>query len=249
MKTESRVISFPSKDLPGALAAVLATAMLATSGNIMAEQVKANNPANVVDVVTTAGWNSNNMARLAMHTGEEIVHHLMAAQDALQKNESGKALGNLISARRLNNSAMQMMPFVTVNEHTQNARGKLALGESGVFYDELLPIYAELDALEIYAPTAAQKARKHLKQAEAKARKGDNKAAMESLQNVMDVVAETKLYLPVMYVEGQLDAAINALSGLKRNASIAKTAITNALESLTTETDEAIVAPQSGKAK
>ncbi len=201
----------------------------------------------VAEAITeNAGWDSTNMENLVAHTGREVVHHLVAAASALEKN-SGKARGNLVAAHRLNYSAMQMMPFLSVTEDVFNAKGKLAMGEDDVFYDELLPIYSELDSLFLYAPEAAKKATKHLKKAEGLARKGNKKAAMDSLTDVMDVVSKTTVYMPVLYVEGQIKAALYGLNQPKRDIALAKKAIKNALNSLSAFTEEVVLTPESKK--
>ena len=199
----------------------------------------------VAEVVTeSAGWDSTNMEKLVAHTGREVVHHLVAAASAIDKKESGKARGNLVAAHRLNYSALQMMPFLSVTEDVFNAKGKLALGEEDVFYDELLPIYSELDSLSLYAPEAAKKAKVHLKNAEGLAHKGKKKAAMDSLTDVMDVISKTTVYMPVLYVEGQIKAALYGLNQPKRDIALAKKAIANALNSLSAFTEEVVVEPK-----
>lgn len=183
------------------------------------------------------------MEKIAAHTGNEIVRHLNAAQKAIDANDSGKALGEVEAANRLNDSVMQSMPYVNVNEKLFNAKGKLAMEDSGRFYDDLLPIYAELDDMEIYAPAVAQKARGKIKEAETLARAGKNAEASAKLKEVMDDISETTVFLPVGYVHGQLEAAQNALSEHHRDITVAKTAINNALGSLTAFTEGVLEAP------
>ena len=183
------------------------------------------------------------MEKMAEHTGREVVHHLMAAHEALAKGDSGKARGNLVAAQRLNYSLLQIMPFATVGEEVYNAKGKLALGEADVVYDQLLPIYSELDELAVYAPEPAKRAKAHLKKAESAARSGDNKTAITSLQEVFDEVSATTLYVPVMYVEGQLKAALYALNQPTRDVKTAQMAIENAMESLKSYSEELVATP------
>lgn len=189
------------------------------------------------------GWNRRHIEKLVEHTGREVVHHLVAAAEALDKNESGKARGNLIAAQRLNYSVMQMMPALSVTEDVFNAKGKLAMGETDRFYEDLLPIYSEIDDLAVYVPRAAQKARHHLSKSENLAREGQTKQAMASLGEVMEIISETTVYLPVLFVEGQIKAALYALNQPKRDVPLAKRAIANALDSLSSITEEAIIAP------
>ena len=196
----------------------------------------------VEQVPVKHSW-SRHIERLVEHTGREVVHHLVVAAEALDKHESGKARGNLIAAQRLNYSVMQMLPALSVTEDVYNAKGKMAMGENDRFYEDLLPIYSEIDDLAVYVPKAAQKAKRHLKKSEGLARNGQTKQAMASLSKVMEVISETTVYLPVLFVEGQIKAALYGLNQPKRDIPLAKKAIANALDSLSSITEEAVVAP------
>ncbi|EIJ35400.1 YfdX family protein [Thiothrix nivea] len=227
-------------------AVILSIILLASTTAMAVTSAEAAQPPNsVVEAVTTPGWDSPNMQRIAAHSGNEIVHHLTAAHEAIQKGDSGKALGEVEAANRLNDSVMQSMPYTDVQEDVFNAKGKLAMQENGRFYDDLLPIYAELDDMEVYAPQVAQKARGKVKEAETMARKGQNAEATTKLKEVMDDISATAIFLPVGYVHGQLEAAQNALSEQHRDVATAKTAIDNSLKSLTAFTEGVVVEPAS----
>lgn len=234
--------AFPRK--PAAV--VLSAILLASTTTLAFTTAEAAQPPNsLVETDTTLGWNSPNMQKIAAHTGNEIVHHLSAAHEAIEKGESGKALGEVEAANRLNDSIMQSMPYTDIKEKVFNAKGKLAMEEAGRFYDDLLPIYAELDDLEVYAPQVAQQVRGKIKEAESMARKGQNAEADTKLKEVMEDISATTVYLPVGYVHGQLEAAQNALSEKHRDVATAKTAIDNALQSLTAFTEGVVVEPAS----
>lgn len=249
MKTLSKNISptknssFSRKPLAVLLSAVLLAS--STSFAMAGPEAVSGEDSAIEAVMVNEGWDSENLEKLSTHIGREVVHHLIAAHKAILKGDSGKARGNLVAAQRLNYSLLQIMPFVSVGEDVFNAKGKLALGETEVFYDELLPIYSELDEMSIYAPEPAKKAQGHLKKAEKLARKGDSKAAMSSIKDVMDAISESTLYLPVMTVEGQLKAALYSLNQPKRDVKTAETAIQNAMKSLKAYTDEVLETPVS----
>lgn len=227
-------------------AVILSIILLASTTAMAVSSVEAAQlPNSVVEAVTTPGWDSPNMQKIAAHSGNEIVHHLAAAHDAIEKGNSGKALGEVEAANRLNDSVMQSMPYTDVQEDVFNAKGKLAQEETGRFYDDLLPIYAELDDMEVYAPQVAQQARGKVKEAETMTRKGQNTEAATKLKEVMDDISATAIFLPVGYVHGQLEAAQNALSEQHRDVATAKTAIDNALKSLTAFTESVVVEPAS----
>ncbi len=130
-----------------------------------------------------------------------------------------------------------MMPYMKVKEDLFSAKGKLAEEKVDVFYNELLPVYAEIDAMEIDALKMAQQALSKLKAAEAASRKGDAKTASAGVQEVIDMVAATEIDLPVVYLHGQLEAAQQALSGSNRDTAAAQKALDNALQSITAITN------------
>jgi hypothetical protein len=225
---------------------MLSALLLASTSTFAFTAAEAAQPPNsLVETVSNPGWDSPNMEKIAAHTGNEIVRHLSAAHDAIEKNDSGKALGEVEAANRLNDSVMQSMPYVNVKEDVFNAKGKLAMNESGRFYDDLLPIYAELDDMQMYAPQVAQKAHSKVKEAEAMSRKGQTKEAADKLKEVMADISETAVFLPVGYVHGQLEAAQSALSEQHRDVATAKTALDNSLKSLTAFTEAVVVEPAS----
>ena len=226
------------------VAVLLSALLLASTTSLAFTRAEAAQPPNsLVETVSTPGWSSPGMQQIAAHSGREIIRHLNDARATLEKNESGKALGEVIAANKLNDSVMQSMPYVNVKEDIFNARGKLAQQDTGRFYDDLLPIYAQLDDMEVFAPEVAKKARGKLKAAEEMSRKNQTKEAADKLKEVMDDVSATTVFLPVGYVHGQLGAAQNALSEKHRDVAIAKTAINNALKSLTAFTENVVAEP------
>lgn len=225
-------------------AIMLSALLLASTSTFAFAATEAAQPPNsLVETVTAPGWDSPNLRKIAAHTGNEIVRHLNAAHAAIEQGDSGKALGEVEAANHLNDSVMQSMPYTDVKEDVFNAKGKLAMEETARFYDDLLPLYAELDDMQMYAPQVAQKARGKVKEAEAMSRKGQNKEAADKLKEVMDDISATAVFLPVGYVHGQLQAAQNALSEQHRDVATAKTAINNALKSLGAFTEDVVLEP------
>ena len=228
------------KNLPSRkpVAVLLSALLLASTTSLAFTRAEAAQPPNsLVETVSTPGWSSPGMQQIAAHSGREIIRHLSDARAALEKNESGKALGEVIAANKLNDSVMQSMPYVNITEDVFNAKGKLAMQNVDRFYDDLLPIYSELDDMEVYAPAVAQHARGKLKEAEAMSRKGQTTEAADKLKEVADAISETDVFLPVGYVHGQLAASQNALSENHRDVATAKITIDNALKSLTAVTE------------
>ncbi len=213
---------------------VLVAAVLAGSVSMAAHAEK--NQPETTDYVTTVthvkGWTGSDVQKKASHTGREIVSNLSEAHQALEEQDNSLALKKLNEANKLNASVREIMPFANIREDIYNARGKLVFSDVDTYFDDLLPIYTQLDELQVYAPEVANNIRNHVKKSEYIARRGDAKAAVKPLDEVLDQISSTTVYMPVMFVDGQIKAAIGALNKDKPDSKIANTAVENALQSL-----------------
>ncbi len=178
-------------------------------------------------------WTDPAMGAVAVNAGRALIEHLRSAQALVDEGSVTQARGALIDSRDFADALERMMPYLVVVEDITDAKDKLLGEDVDVFYDELLPIYASLDQMKVYAPAVSEHARKGVKHAEAKARSGDTKGASATLQDVANELEGTTVYLPIEYVDGQIRAALNALKGQPADVSLAKKAVTNALHSLT----------------
>jgi len=208
-----------------------------------ATQVQAAQADNTKTISATTAANSTNLSDVSEKVGRAVVHQLVKAHEALALGNRDKARNDLRAAGKLNFSVLRVIPFAVLNDDVFNAKGKLAMGETELFYDQLLPIYSELDDLAMYAPEQELKAKLHLRKAESFAHKHNTKAASEKLDEVMNVISETGIYLPVVYVNGQIRAALHDLNQPESNGRTALKAVDNAIESLKQYSDEVVIAP------
>lgn len=218
-------------------ALVLSTiTLVSASGFAVAKESVEKPMSSVVETVVNDGWSSNDNAVFAAQTGQKIVKNLTLAHEAIEEGKSDKALRYTLIASRLDDVLLPLMPHAKIKTDLFNAKGKLAMSENDVFYDDLLPIYAELDAIEAVAPEKAKKARSKVSKAEKLAKSGKTAEAAKTMDEAIAMVSETEIFLPVVYVHGQLEAALGALTKEPQDINTAKKAIDNALESLTAVT-------------
>ena len=219
--------------------------LLLSSALFTSAQVQAGQPATDKTVSESAAASRGNLSDVSEKVGRAVVQLLVKAHEALALGNRDLARNELRTAAKYNISALHAMPFAVLNDEIFNAKGKLALGETELFYDQLLPIYGELDELAVYAPEKALKAKLHLRKAESFAHKNNPKASIKKLNEVMDVISETGIYLPVVYVNGQINAALYDLSRPESDGLTALKAVDNALDSLQQYSDEVVVQPDS----
>jgi len=225
------------------VASLLMAPLFLSSALLAVTQVQAAQPANTDTITETVAVNSTRLSDVSEQIGRAVVHQLVNAHEALALGHRDKARKDLHAAGNLNYSALRMMPFAVLNDDIFNAKGKLALGETELFYDDLLPIYTELDELAMYAPEKALKAKLHLRKAESFAHKNNTKASIKKLDEVMNVVSETGIYLPVVYVNGQIKAALHDLKQPESDGRTAIKAVDNAIESLKQYSEDVVTAP------
>ena len=172
------------------------------------------------------------MAEIAVNSGRALINHLMSAKALLEGGEVTQARSALIASREFAEAIERMMPYLTVVEEMLDASNRVVLERVDALSDDLLPIYAGIDEMTVYAPQVAVKTRGMLKQAENHARSGDNRQAASVLREAAAEVSEHTVYLPVGYVERQIRVAQNALNQKKPDVSLAKAAVENSLDSL-----------------
>lgn len=178
------------------------------------------------------GWEDPDMARVAVHGGRALLRQVQAAHAALEENKQGEARSDLSAANDFAEGLQLMMPYTVVVDHIRNAKHELLASSTGVIVDDLLPIYSNLDEMQEFAPELAAKAKAHLDEAAKHVQKGEKKEAAEKMEEVAQDISSTTVYLPVLYVEHQVTAALVALDKDPSDTKTAKSAVDNALESL-----------------
>jgi len=108
------------------------------------------------------------------------------------------------------------------------------------FSADLLPIYANLDELQVFAPQVAKRTRSMVQQAEKHASAGHPQRAAQVLTEAADDIAQHSVYLPVDYVDEQVHVASRALDRAKPDVATANAAVGRALNSVVTVVDEVI---------
>jgi hypothetical protein len=158
-----------------------------------------------------AGWEDPDMARIAVHGGRALLRHVRAAHAALEEDKLGEARSALNAAEDFAQGLQLMIPYGVVVDNIRNTKNELLASSTGVIVDDLLPIYASLDEMADFAPELAAKAKAKLNEATKHVQKGEKKEAAEKLEEVAADISATTVYLPVLYVEQQVQAASIAL--------------------------------------
>jgi hypothetical protein len=183
-------------------------------------------------VAQYAGWEDPDMARIAVHGGRALLRHVQAAHSALEDGKVGETRSALNAAEDFAQGLQLMIPYSIVVENIRNAKHELLASSTGVIVDDLLPIYANLDEMADFAPELAAKAKAKLDEAAKHTQKGEKEKAAQKLEEVAAEISSTTVYLPVRYVEDQVEAARHALDQDPPDTKTAKSAVDNAMLSL-----------------
>ncbi|MHB1084448.1 MAG: YfdX family protein [Thiobacillus sp.] len=182
--------------------------------------------------VSESGWANPQLARAAAISGQALLAHLQSAKAFLAADSTEGARDALFTASEFTRAMERSMPFMAVADNVETARNKLISGEEDVFYDDLLPIYASIDDMQVYAPRLARHVHGKVKKSEAQARSGQSRAAAKTLREVSEEVTHTTVYLPLAYVDTQIQVAMSAIKGDSADPATAQAAIDKALNSL-----------------
>lgn len=218
-----------------ALAAVLATGAIATSA-----QASAPSNTETVSITEYADWGDPAMAKIAVDSGRSLMAHLSTARALLDTGQIAEARSALIASREFADTIERIMPYLTVVADMKDASNKIIEEDATTFTADLLPIYARLDELQVYAPKVAKRTRGRMHLAEKYAMGGDRKHAAQQLIEAADDIIQHTVYLPVDYVDAQVYGALHALDQDKPDVATAKAAVNRALDSVTTVVNEVV---------
>jgi hypothetical protein len=218
-----------------ALAALLAASAITVSANAADTTYKEQ-----TSVGQYKGWGDPAMAQIAVNTGRELVKHLRSARALLDEELTVEARSALTASRESVDAIERMMPYLLVVEEMMDASDHVVQEDVQALSTDLLPIYARLDEMAVYAPGVAHKTRGMVKQAENHAAAGDKMRAAEVLKQAAAGVTEHTVYLPVSYVGKQVQAALSAMNQSTPDLPAAKAAVDRALNSLTTVVDSVV---------
>jgi hypothetical protein len=178
------------------------------------------------------GWEDPDMARVAVHGGRALLRHVEAAQAALDEKKVDEARTALTAADDFAKGLQLMIPYTVVVDSIRNAKHELTTSSTGLVVDDLLPIYANLEEMAEFAPEVAKKAKAKLDEAARHAKAGEKTKAAKKLEEVATDIAATTVYLPVLYVQDQVEAAIKALDKKPADKAAAKSDVDKAMDSL-----------------
>lgn len=189
------------------------------------------------------------MAQIAVDTGRALVRDMNGALAHLNANDTRLARGEVKKSLSLANALQAILPYTVVVDKLIDQRGKVDYEDHGAFQDDILPIYSDIEELELFAPQTANKAKRHLNEASQNMKAGKKQATKDSLKAVGDAISEGTVYLPVGYVHTELQSAESALNKKSPDMGAARTALQNALQSVTAFVDETDVTQQTQTTK
>ena len=178
------------------------------------------------------GWQDPDMARVAVHDGRALLDHIEAAHAALQENRTGEARAALNAAEDFAEGLQLMIPYTVVMDNIHNAKSQLLDADTGIVVDDMLPIYSSFDEMADYAPNLATNAKAKVDQAVRHLHKVEKPKSSQTLDEIAAEISSTTVYLPVNYVENQIESALAALNQDPANTQTANQAIDNTLQSL-----------------
>lgn len=185
-----------------------------------------------VNIISSSGWANPSLAKAEAVSGQALLSHLQSARAWLIAGSPAGARDALFTAGEFNNAMERSVPFVAVADDVTTARNKLLAGEDELFYDDLLPIYASVDEMQIYTPQLARQVHGKVTEAEAQARRGNSREAARTLREVSDEVTHSAVYLPLGYVGNEIQVAKADLKRDHYAPAKAEAAIDKALNSL-----------------
>lgn len=232
MKSMNR---YAVKPLVAVLVAVLST------GTAVSPALAATGPSNqTASVSNDSAWSDPGMDAIAVHSGRALIRHLESARALLETGRTAEARSALLASRDFADAIERVMPYWTVVSEIRDAGKRVVEQDVTAFKADLVPIYASLDDLQVFAPQVANRTRGMVRKAEKNAAAGDKKGAAQVLTETADDIVQHTVYLPVDYVDEQVHGALRALDGAKPDVAVAKAAVDRALDSVTLVVDNVV---------
>ena len=172
------------------------------------------------------------LLRIAADTGQSLTDSMHAALVHLDSGDTAQARQEIRKGLRLTGVLKDVMPFAALPSQVAQAKSQLDGQSLEAFEQNMVPIAATLDEMELYAPEKTAKARQHLADARHHKQAGDDEGARQSLQLVSDDLVTGTAYLPVNKVRDQLKTAEDALDHPTPEPKVAEAALTDALDSV-----------------
>ena len=230
MKSTNR---YAVKPVVAVLAAVLATGVVVSTASAASR-----GDSETINISEYSDWGDPGMAKIAVDSGRALIAHLSTARALLDIGKVAEARSALIASREFADAIERMMPYLSVVEDMMDVCNKVVEEDVTALSADLLPIYASLDELQVYAPQVADRTRGMVQKAEKNAAAGNRKDAAQVLKEAADDIVQHTVYLPVDYVDDQVRGALYALNQAKPDVVAAKAAVKRALDSVTTVVEE-----------
>ena len=230
MKSTNR---YAVKPVVAVLAAVLATGVVVSTASAASR-----GDSETINFSEYSDWGDPGMAKIAVDSGRALIAHLSTARALLDIGKVAEARSALIASREFADAIERMMPYLSVVEDMMDVCNKVVEEDVTALSADLLPIYASLDELQVYAPQVANRTRGMVQKAEKNAAAGNRKDAAQVLKEAADDIVQHTVYLPVDYVDDQVRGALYALNQAKPDVVAAKAAVKRALDSVTTVVEE-----------
>jgi hypothetical protein len=230
MKSTNR---YAVKPVVAVLAAVLATGVVVSTASAASR-----GDSETINFSEYSDWGDPGMAKIAVDSGRALIAHLSTARALLDIGKVAEARSALIASREFADAIERMMPYLSVVEDMMDVSNKVVEEDVTALSADLLPIYASLDELQVYAPQVANRTRGMVQKAEKNAAAGNRKDAAQVLKEAADDIVQHTVYLPVDYVDDQVRGALYALNQAKPDVVAAKAAVKRALDSVTTVVEE-----------
>jgi hypothetical protein len=176
------------------------------------------------------GWAKPSIAAMVERSSAALVDVLDRADQALAGQSPVLAASNLAYAENIARGIALQTPFVRIKTRLETARGTLQASLGQDFVDDFAPVYASIDDLMLVAPEMARQVNAEVRQAESNAQAGESKRAIAQVDALIRRIVATRVYLPIEYVEGQIDVARKAL--VRDDIKAARAAVEKALGSL-----------------
>jgi len=157
------------------------------------------------------GWANPRIAGMVEHSNQALLDVLQRADQALNGKESVLAASNLAYADNIARSIELQMPFYVIKDRLDTAKGKLEAGATHAFIDQLAPVYDSIADLQLVAPNLGREVRGDIEQAQRLARSGRRDQALQQVNRVLDKIVTVQVYVPILDIQGQIDAARKAL--------------------------------------
>jgi hypothetical protein len=184
------------------------------------------------DTTHHMGWDDPVVAQKVARSGQALIDVLERADQALVADDGEAVLAkhNLDYAQQIAQGIERQMPYVVMKDKLLNAKGQLESGATHDFVQTLAPVYTGIDNLALISPRMAGSLRSGVNKAENLAKGGEGKQAVKQIDDVVDQLTLTRVYLPILTVNQQLEIAQKALAN--EDTPAAKTAIEQALGSI-----------------